>query len=165
MASLYDITERAQALILMADDEDIEPDVFRDTLEAIEGEYDDKIEAYCKCIKNLEGDVNAVNEEVKRLQAKKKHLENNIKRMKDTIFNSLKTMERKSAGGKVLKASIQKNGGVLPLVFDVEEDKVPFEFQKVTVEPNNEAIRDALNAGVKLDFAHYGERGESIRIK
>lgn len=163
MATLYDITGRMLALVAMADDEDIEPEVLKDTLEGIEGEYDDKIEGYCKMIKNLEADMKAFDEEAKRLKAKKEKLAKNIERMKQTMFESLKLMNKTSAGGKVLKASIQKNGGVLPIVFDA--DAVPFEFQKVKVEPNNEAIREALDAGVKLDFAHYGERGESLRIK
>lgn len=165
MASLYDITGRALMLLSMADDADIEEDVLKDTLEGIEGEYDDKIEAYCKVVKNLEADAKAIAEEMKRLQAKRKYLENNIDRMKKTMFDSLKLMEKTSAGGKILKASIQKNGGKAPLVFDVDEEDVPIEFQKVSVEPNNEVIREALDNGVELNFVHYGERGESLRIK
>ena len=82
MASLYDITGRALALLQMADDEDIEDEVFKDTLDGIEGEFDDKIETYCKVIKNIEADAKAVAEELKRLQTKKKHLENTVDRMK-----------------------------------------------------------------------------------
>lgn len=165
MATLYDITGRMFDLLAIADDEDIEPEVFQDTLESIEGEYDDKIECYCKAIKNLEADAKAFEEEEKRLKAKKEKLNKNIDRMKKTIFDSMKLMEKTSAGGKVLKASIQKNGGKLPLLLDVDPDAVPFEFQKVKTEPNNDAIREALDAGVQLTFAHYGERGESLRIK
>ena len=165
MATLYDITGRMLDLLSIADDEDIEPEVFQDTLESIEGEYDDKIECYCKAIKNLEADAKAFEEEEKRLKAKKEKLNKNIERMKKTIFDSMKLMEKTSAGGKVLKASIQKNGGKLPLLLDVDPDAVPFEFQKVKTEPNNDAIREALDAGVQLTFAHYGERGESLRIK
>ena len=165
MASLYDITGRALMLMSIADDADIEEDVLKDTLEGIDGEYDDKIESYCKVVKNLEADAKAIAEEIKRLQGKKKCIENNIDRMKKTMFDSLKLMNKSSAGGTVLKASIQKNGGKAPLVFDIDEDDVPIEFQKVSVEPNNEAIRDALDSGIELNFVHYGERGESLRIK
>ena len=165
MATLYDITGRLLGLLEIADDEDIEPEVFKDTLESIEGEYDDKIEGYCKAIKNLEADMKAFDEEAKRMKAKKDKLEKNIDRMKKTVFESLKLMDKRSAGGKILKASIRINGGKLPVVLDCEPDAVPFEFQKVKTEPNNEAIRDALDAGVKLNFAHYGERGESLTIK
>lgn len=165
MATLYDITGRMLDLLAIADDEDIEPEVFKDTLESIEGEYDDKIEAYCKAIKNLEAEAKAVDDEKKRLDGKRKRLETNISRMKDTVMASLRLMDKTTAGGKVLKASIRKNGGVLPLVIDTAPDDLPFEYQKVTVEADNTAIREALDKGIGLTFAHYGERGESLSIK
>lgn len=166
MATLYDITGRALALMQMADDEDIEPEVFKDTLDGIEGEFDDKIETYCKVIKNIEADAKAVAEELKRLQTKKKHLENTVSRMKETILEAMRLTGKTSSGGTILKASIQKNGGVLPLIMDepVAED-LPEEFRITKYEANNEAIRKALDEGIELPFAHYGERGESLRIK
>ena len=165
MATLYDITGRLFELLAIADDEDIEPEVFKDTLEGIEGEYDDKIESYCKAIKNLEAEVKAISDEKKRLDSKRKRLESNIDRMKDTVLGSLRLMNKTSAGGKVLRASIRKNGGVLPLIVEAAPDDLPFEFQRVTVEADNEAIREALDKGIGLTFAHYGERGESLNIK
>lgn len=163
MATIYDITGRALELMSMAYDEDIEADVYRDTLEAIEGEFDDKIETYCKVIKNIEGDAKAVTEEIKRLQAKKKALENHVERMKATMYEAMQAVGKTSAGGKVLKATIQKNGGVLPLI--VDEELLPDEFKKVSYSADNDAIRKALDEGTALPFAHYGERGESLRIK
>lgn len=163
MATIYDITGRALELMSMAYDEDIEADVYRDTLEAIEGEFDDKIETYCKVIKNIEGDAKAVTEEIKRLQAKKKALENHVERMKATMYEAMQAVGKTSAGGKVLKATIQKNGGVLPLI--VDEELLPDEFKKVSYSADNDAIRKALDEGKELPFAHYGERGESLRIK
>ena len=166
MASLYDITGRALALLQMADDEDIEDEVFKDTLDGIEGEFDDKIETYCKVIKNIEADAKAVAEELKRLQAKKKHLENTVDRMKKTMYEAMKLTGKTSSGGTILKATIQKNGGALPLIMDdpIAED-YPEEFRLIEYKANNEAIRKALDDGQELPFAHYGERGESIRIK
>lgn len=163
MASLYDITGRALELMSMAGDEDIEEDVYRDTLEALEGEFDDKIETYCKVIKNIEGDAKAVAEEVKRLQAKKKTLENHVERMKAAMYEAMRAVGKTNAGGKILKATIQKNGGQLPLI--VDENLLPDEFKKISYSADNEAIRKALDEGNELDFAHYGERGESLRIK
>ena len=38
-------------------------------------------------------------------------------------------------------------------------------FQKVSIDANTTAIRQALEAGEDLDFAQLGDRGSSIRIK
>lgn len=167
MASIYDITGRAVALNEMANDEEVELEVFRDTLEAIEGEFDDKIESYCKVLKNIEGEAAAIAEEVKRLTAKKKAIENNVDRMKKVMFDAMKVMNKETAGGAVLKAKIQKNGGKLPLMIaeGTKPESLPFEFQKITYEVDNDAVREALDNGQELDFAKYGERGESLRIK
>lgn len=165
MASLYDITGRAQMLMDMAEYGEVEEEVIKDTWEALEGELDVKVESCCKVVKNIEGDIKAIESEIKRLTEKKSTLENTTKRIKDMVFNSLKALGKDKAGGQILKASIQKNGGKLPLILDVDDDHIPFDFQKVTISANNEAIRDALDHGVELDFAHYGERGESLRIR
>ena len=113
----------------------------------------------------MESDAKAFDEEAKRMKAKKDKLEKNIDRMKKTVFESLQAMGKREAGGKVLKAKLRMNGGVLPLVLDAAPDDLPFEYQICHVEADNKAIREALDKGVELNFAHYGERGESLQIK
>jgi hypothetical protein len=166
MASIYDITGRALELCEMANDGELEEEVFIDTLESIEGEFDDKVECYCKALKNIEGDIEAVDAEIKRLQAKKKAMENNVKRMKSVMYKSMKILGKTTAGGNILRASIQKNGGKLPLILaDIKPELLPAEFRITEYRADGDAIREALDAGRELDFAKYGERGESLRIK
>jgi hypothetical protein len=43
--------------------------------------------------------------------------------------------------------------------------QLPEEYKKVSFELNTAAIREALNSGVKLSFAHLGDAGSHIRIK
>ena len=166
MASIWDITGRAMMLQDMASEEELDPEVLKDTMLSIEGEFDVKVEAYCKLIKNLEADIDGLSGEVDRLNHKIQVRKNNIKRMKEVIFNTMQILGRTKAGSTVIGASIQKNGGKLPLIVEEKDAKnLPPELQKIKYEPNNDAIRDALEAGRALDFAHLGERGESLRIK
>ena len=165
MAKLYELTGELIQLAEIGLEEDVDAEVFVDTLEAVEGEYDDKIEGYCKVIKNIEGDIDAVKKEIERLTARKKNMENNVQRMKDAMFNSMKVLGKTTAGGTILKASIQKNGGKLPLIVEKDAKDLPDEFKVVEFKPDNMAIREALECGRELEFAHFGERGETIRIK
>lgn len=78
----------------------------------------------------------------------------------------------KSAGMRKIETphggfSIAKNGGRAPLVFThgVVADELPEEFQKVRIDINTDAIREALENGEELEFARLGERGESLRIR
>ena len=165
MTTLYELTNDLIAFQEMCSDPDAELDdqIVKDTMEAIQGDYDCKVEAWVKVIKNLSGELKAVKEEADRLTKRTRTIKNNIESMKRALITSMELTGRKTAGN-VLKASVAQNGGVLPIVID-ENAEIPFEFQKVTVEPNNEAIRDALDHGKELPFAHFGERGVHINIK
>ena len=161
--NLYELTDE---LIQLQDmmSEECEEQVLLDTIEAVEGEFDAKIEGYCKVIKNLEADAKALKEEAKRLSARQKSIENNISRMKNAMTEALRQTGKKEAGG-LLKAKIQKNGGMLPLIVTEPSESLPDAFRKVSYEADNDAIRKALDEGQELRFASYGERGESLRIK
>lgn len=162
--NLYELTGSIREFMELCTDPEAELDqqIIKDTLEGLDGAYDDKVEGWCKVIKNLDAEAKALKEESKRLQGRQKTIENNIDRMKSALMESLKATGKTEAGG-LLKAKIQKNGGLLPVI--VDDVEIPEEFQKVTIEANKEAIRDALEQGKELSFARYGERGESIRIK
>ena len=58
--------------------------------------------------------------------------------------------------------NIAKNGGKQTLTIDGE---VPQEYTKTIVENDTEKIRQVLEAGQELPFAHLEPRGESLRIK
>lgn len=161
--NLYELTDELIQLQEMMSEE-CEEQALLDTIEAVEGEFDAKIEGYCKVIKNLEADAKALKEESKRLSARQKSIENNISRMKNAMQTALTQTGRKEAGG-LLKAKIQKNGGMLPLILSEAPERLPEAFRRVSYEADNEAIRKALDEGQELDFAEYGERGESLRIK
>lgn len=165
MAKLYEIVGDILQLQEMFEEEAIDEETLKDTLEGIEGEFDDKIENYCKVIKNLESDIAGLKAEEQRLSGKRKSLENNIKSLKSFMFNSMKAINKTKAGGDLFTASIQKNGGVTPIILDVEDtSKLPDELVRIKEEPDMEAIRKILEKG-ESEYAHFGERGESLRIK
>ena len=58
--------------------------------------------------------------------------------------------------------NICKNGGKQALTIDGE---VPEEFTKIVVENDTDKIREVLESGENLPFAHLEPRGESLRIK
>lgn len=136
-----------------------------DTLEAIEGAYEYKLESYAKIIKNIEADITAIKGEVTRLTDKRKTLENRVDRLKSTMFESMKTTGKTKVKGDIFTVVIQKNGGKAPVIVDVTTADLPDELVRITEAPDIEAIRDYLDKVGESELAHYGERGESLRIK
>lgn len=166
MSNLYELTGDILTLQNMLE-EDVDPEVLADTLEAVSGEYEIKIESYAKVIRNLEADVVAIKSEEKRLSDKRKTLDANINRLKKAMFDSMKATDTSKIKGKLFTVAIQKNGGKLPVIMaeGVTTDHLPDQLVTVVEKPNLDAIREVLEAGVLVEGFSLGERGESLRIK
>lgn len=162
MSNLYQLTNNYETLLNMLYDEDIDEQAIIDTLEGIEGEIEDKADGYAKIIKELESKQNARKEEAKRLTESAKVFENRIKTLKSNLFNAMKATGKEKFSTDLFTFNIAKNGGKQSLTIDGE---VPAEYTKTIIENDIDKIRQALEAGQKLPFAHLEPRGESLRIK
>ena len=163
---LYEITGELLALQELLENPLDDEDVLKDTLEAVQGEYEFKLESYCKVIKNLEADIVGIKAEVDRLSGKRKVLENNIDRLKKAMFESMKATNTPKVKGQLFTVAIQKNGGVIPINYDKNiTANLPDHLVNIVETPNLEAIRELLEAGKVVDGFTLGERGESLRIK
>jgi hypothetical protein len=143
-------------------DEDTDEQMILDTLEAIEGEIEDKADNYAKIIKELEAKQNARKEEAKRLTDSAKVFENRVKTLKSNLFNAMKETGKTKFATNLFSFNIAKNGGKQTLTIDGE---VPEEYTKTVIENDTDKIRVDLEAGKELTFAHLEARGESLRIK
>lgn len=161
---LYELTSDLLVLQEMLE-ETVDDQCLLDTLEGVQGEYEVKLESYCKVIKNLEADMEALKAEAKRLTDKRKVLENNVDRLKKAMFDSMKLTGTDKVKGQLFTVAIQKNGGKLPVIVDVDTSELPDELVKITESPDLEAIYEVLTTHGTSKYAHFGERGESLRIK
>lgn len=163
--NLYEVTGNLIAVQNLLETDEFDEETLADTLEAVEGDYEVKLENYCKVIKNLEADVEALKNETKRLTDKKRSLENNIDRLKKAMFESMKQTNTSKVKGQVFTVAIQKNGGKAPVIVDVSTAELPDELVRIKEDPDIEAIRTYLENNPDSELAHFGERGESLRIK
>lgn len=162
MSNLYQLTNNYETVLNMLYDEDTDEQMILDTLEAIEGEIEDKANNYAKIIKELEAKQNARKEESKRLTESAKVFANRVKVLKSNLFNSMKATGKTKFATDLFSFNIAKNGGKQVLTIDSE---VPEEYTKAVIENDTDKIRQALENGEKLTFAHLEPRGESLRIK
>lgn len=160
MATLYEITGAYREVYNM---DDVDEDVWFDTLEAIEGELEVKADAYAKIIKEYEAEGAKFKAEAQRLIERQRVYDNRVKRMKARLFQSMTETGIKEIPNELFKIKIQANGGVAPLIIK-EGVEIPEEYQKVTIEADNDKIREALKTTV-LDFAELGARGSHLVIK
>ncbi len=162
MSNLYQLTNNYETVLNMLYDEEIDEQMILDTLEAIEGEIEDKADGYAKIIKELEAKQNARKEEAKRLTDSAKIFENRVKVLKQNLFNTMKSTGKTKFATDLFSFNIAKNGGKQTLTIDGD---VPEEYTKTIIENDTDKIKQALENGENLPFAHLEPRGESLRIK
>ena len=165
MANIYEIASDYLRILQMMDDPDLDTQTLADTFEAIDGEFEIKAENYAKVMKNLEGDVEALENEIRRLMSRKKTLENNIKNMKAALQNTMEFVGKTRFKTDLFSFGIQKT---IPAVVMDEQyiENIPERFLKYS-EPtiNKTAIKEAINAGECLDGIAHLEQKKSLRIR
>jgi hypothetical protein len=165
MSSLYELKDEYLQLLNMLEDPEIEDQVVLDTLEGIDYELEIKAENYAKIIRELEGTVEVIKAEQKRLADKKAKLESNVKKLKDNLQESMLATGKTKFKTDLFSFSIQKNGGALPVIVDVDTAELPDDLVQITEKPDLKAIAKFLEENPDSNYAHFGERGESLRIK
>lgn len=163
---LYGITEALMKLQALLEDPEVDQQLVEDCINDYTEELEVKADGYAKVIKNLEGNVDVIDKEIKRLQAKKKACENGVTRLKTNLFDSMKALNKKKIQTDLFTIAIQKNGGKAPVILDVQgTEELPDELVRIKEEPDMEAIRELIEKEGSCKYAHLGDRGESLRIK
>lgn len=165
--ALYDLTGDIKRLYEMAEEDgNITEfqDAYSDTMEALQGEFDEKVASTARFIRDLEADADAINSEVLALKRKESSIEKRIKWLREYLLKNMEEAGRTQSGDAVTTVRIRRNGGKLPLVFN-KGVEIPQEYQKAEYSPDNDKIREELESGKVLPFVRLGERAKSIMIK
>lgn len=159
MATLYELTNEMIELMEMMQDPEVDPEVLADTMEAVGGELEIKADNYVIVMKELEAQKAKWKDEKDRAASFEAAIDNNIKRMKESLLSSMQAIGKDKLPTEHFKLSIAKNGGLQPMKITGE---VPAEY--CTLEPDNAKIREALKSG-ELPFAHLEERGVHLNVR
>jgi hypothetical protein len=162
MSTLYELTNDYLTLLDMAEDPDIDPQAFADTLEALGGELEMKADGYARVMKELEGRAATMRFESKRLENGYKTIERNIDRMKHALQDSMIATDKRKFKTDLFSFSIRKNP---PSIVIDRETSIPPEFL-IPQDPkiDKKAIKAAIDRGDDITFAHL-EQGESLIIR
>lgn len=162
MATMYELTTEFKELLAMAGDPDIEPEAITDTLEAITGEIELKAENTAVIINELTAEAAKIKAEETRLTERRKALEAHATRLKDGLYNAMKTVGREKFKTTLFSFNIQKNP--VKLIID-DESKVPKKYLiQQAPKIDNTALKEYLKNGKSCSYAHL-EQTEGLRIK
>lgn len=166
MSTLYEITGEYLDLLEMLEEEgDLDQQVFQDTLDGIDGEFEEKADGYARVLKELYAEAEKFKCEIERMTAKMDAINNKSARLKQHLYDSMKAINKPKFKTDLFSFNIRKNGGLQPMEIlpDVDIADIPDEY--CLKKPDNTKIREALKNGVELSFAKLKERGEHLVIR
>ncbi|MFJ2680930.1 siphovirus Gp157 family protein [Pseudomonas sivasensis] len=165
MTTLYTITEQFKELAALAEtaDEDLAI-ALRDTMEGIEGEFQEKGKAIAMITLNIDGDLEAIQSQIDRLTERKRIITNRKESLKEYLRSNMDAAGITKITHPLFTITCGKGK---PIVVIDDEKAIPDDFVnvKVTSAPDKAAIAKALKDGQEVPGAHSEIGKSSISIK
>ena len=130
MSSLFNLTD-SYLKVKRMEEEGADTETIIDTLNAIESAIEDKAENYHGFIKQLEGEIQAINTEQKRLADLKRSKVNLIDRLKHNLIAALEATGNERIQTDTVIVSLRNNAYMLDIQ---DESNIPMEFVEEVIE-------------------------------
>lgn len=163
MSTLYEIESNYLHALDAATDPDngLDPELFADTLEGIEGEAEDKIINVLKYAKNLEVEANAIKDAMDNMKARMDAKRKRVEWLKAYALHGMKIIGKAKIERPDMVASMAVSQE--SVVID-DESLIPKDYFVVQESLSKTLVRQALKDGFTVPGAHL-ERGTHLRIK
>ena len=165
MPTMYELTADYKTVLEMMYDTEIDPQIIADTLESITAEIEVKAENTAIIINELTAEAAKIKAEEQRLNTRRKVYEKRVESLKQGLFDAMKLTGKTKFKTDLFSFNIAKNGGKTPVIVDVDCSELPDDLVTITEKPNLDAIAAYLEKHPESKYGHFGERGESLRIK
>jgi hypothetical protein len=164
MDKLYEISDRYKNLEELLDNPELEniKEEIGKSLDSVNEEFEIKAENVAKIIKSKEVYVKGLDEEIKRLQDRKKTEENQIANLKFYLFEHMKLLKKDKIKGNLFTLSIKK---APPKVVVEDEKMIPKQYW--IPQPSKllkKDMLDALKNNIKIPGAKL-EQGTTLGIR
>ena len=160
MAKLYELSTGYKNIeYLLENGEDSEE--LAAVLNSLDAEIEDKAENIAKLIKNYEADIEAFKTEEKRIAERRRTLENDIKRLKEYLFNNMKLTGKTKFKKGTFSFNIAKNPASVEIT---NVDIISSDYKTYTEVLDKKAILQDLKDGKDVQGAIL-KQGESLRIR
>ena len=165
MANIYELTYSITLLWDLMDQGELDDDVLIDTMMNSQEDLKDKLEGYCKFVKQMESDITGIDTEIKRLQDRKAVLKNTIERSKKAMQMAMETAGEKKVKGQIFTIYIQANPESVVLDESYIEN-IPPEYLKVRdPEIDKAKLKEDLKNGVNLEGIAHLKQNYGLRIR
>lgn len=163
--SLYQLAQDWKALYEQIDD--IPEDAFSDTIEAIEGEFDEKADNIACLIKSIDAEADGIKAEVESLKQRESSKRAKSSRLREYLRQQMEIIGKKKIESPRNCISLAKAPAKVIMddnFLSWAEEQADYLLKYKAPEPDKAAIKKALENGNQIPYAHL-ESGVSLRIK
>ena len=168
MTTLYEITDNHMSLMRMVESEELTLEQVADTMEMIEGEFSDKAVSLVAVKQNIQVAVDSIGNEIKRLQAIKKTIENKQASMIEYLRSNMEasgiTKIEHIDKSPFFTITLAKGRDIVSIN---DESKIPTDYLdiKTTMTPMKREILADLKQGKEISGVTLVKSKTSVRIK
>lgn len=139
---LYELSQRYQAILEMAESGSYSPEALEDTIKALDDAIEDKAEGYAVINQHLKNSESLLQGEINRLQERKKSIEKNRKYLNETLKEEMLAMGKQKIKTDKFTIWTQNN----PISIQVtDESNIPSEFfEEQQPKLNKNELKDYL---------------------
>lgn len=159
--TLYEIADKIRAVLELGESGEVPDYAIADTLEALGGEFDDKLDAVLAYRQGLMHDATAYDAEIERLTARKKALNSKAEKLKEYAINMMQAVNKVKHKG-LFSVTIGKPSKVVSIE---DLNAIPAEYIVTKIEPNKTAIKRAIEAGETIAGAMIIDGKPRVTIK
>jgi hypothetical protein len=159
--NLYEITREALELASLLETEEFTPEL-EEMLVINQEQLQAKAGNYAKVIANIQGDMDAIDAEIKRLKAMKESKERVINRLKEAVKNAMLVSGIDKIQSPLFSLSLRRSESVEVNI----PEALPLDWQvkKVTITADKVGIKQAIKEGHSITGARIIENF-SLQIK
>ncbi len=161
MTDLYELTEQYKKLAELANDPEVPAEAIADTIEGLEGEFNAKAVSVTHVLRNASADIESLDTEIKRLEARKKVIKNGQDRLKEYLRSNMEASGITKIDCPLFTITLAKGRDICVVE---NEKELPSEFIVTTTRPDKTALLKALKDG-PVNGAHIEKSKPSLRIK
>lgn len=161
MSKLYEIADQYIRLAEMLTDQEMDEQIVKDTIEGLDGEFEAKADGIAAAIQEEKAIADAIDQEITRLQQKKKRSVKSAEWLKNYLHNAMRACGKTKFHTALFHFGIQKSA---PAVIVDNKDDIPECF---LVQQEAKVDKVALKKWLSdhdTSFAHL-EQGESLIIR
>jgi hypothetical protein len=153
MDSMRGITNRYTAVMALADDDSIPQDEINNALLTLEDELQEKGENCIKYLGSIQDNIDIAKANKKKLDEYIKTLESRKKRIEQACIYALDTLQVKSIMTGWGEMKVKKNPPAV-IIDDVTQIPTQYQRQKIQVDIDKSAIKQAIKDGQQVPGAH-----------